>query len=243
MMRSTEEIGFQILQSINGADAFNCWMYETIKPYLHGDVLEIGSGIGNISQFVLKDNFHLSLSDISSTYLEHLQASFKNQNNTKEFLSVDLSESNFFDTYGSLRNKYDCILLLNVLEHIKDDERAVENCHFLLKENGTLIVLVPAYRVLYSTLDKTLGHYKRYTARTLLTKFSKRLFSIETSFYFNCLGIAAWFYAKVFSLETISIKSMKKYNKLVKIAKILDRLLRRKIGLSVIVVATKKKYD
>lgn len=52
-------LGYSILKSISGADKFNRWMYETIKPFCKGRILEIGGGIGNISQYFLNDGARL----------------------------------------------------------------------------------------------------------------------------------------------------------------------------------------
>ena len=46
-------VGEKTLDVIAEADKFNDWMYNTIKPFINGKVLEIGSGIGNISKFLL----------------------------------------------------------------------------------------------------------------------------------------------------------------------------------------------
>ena len=61
---STKEIdleGLETLSVIEKANKFNKWMYETIKPYSKGRILEIGCGIGNISEFFINDNFDIVL--------------------------------------------------------------------------------------------------------------------------------------------------------------------------------------
>ena len=47
--------GLVILNVIEKADHFNHWMYKTISPNCNGKILEIGSGIGNISKFFIDD--------------------------------------------------------------------------------------------------------------------------------------------------------------------------------------------
>ncbi|MDD4754877.1 MAG: hypothetical protein PHG29_02255, partial [Prolixibacteraceae bacterium] len=77
MQKETEfNNGTETLKVISDANNFNRWMYETIKPFCKGHVLEIGSGIGNISQFLLSDGYEVTLSDINSSYLEILDKRF-----------------------------------------------------------------------------------------------------------------------------------------------------------------------
>ena len=87
--------GLKTLETINKADQFNKWMYTRIKPYLCGNTLEIGSGIGNIAKFALDDGVELTLSDYETTYLDFLAQNFKTRNNAKAFLQINLNGKNF----------------------------------------------------------------------------------------------------------------------------------------------------
>ena len=69
-------VGYKTLQTINNAKRFNQWMYKTIRPFIYGKVLEIGSGIGNLSELLLKDGFELTLSDYETGYLSILRENF-----------------------------------------------------------------------------------------------------------------------------------------------------------------------
>lgn len=238
-MTHTDTAGYATLESIRNAQHFNFWMYATIKKFLTGNILEIGSGIGNISFFLLEDKFDLTLSDIDSEYLKILRNQFCNYPNAKGFFKIDLECKSFEKEYADKEGKFDTIFLLNVLEHIKDDYKAIENCRYLLKPQGTLIILVPAYKFLYSELDKQLGHYRRYTSKSLSSLFSPERFTTETLFHFNSLGVAAWLWNKVFNKSGITKSRMLLYNKLVPIAKFLDVITFKRTGLSVIAVARK----
>jgi 2-polyprenyl-3-methyl-5-hydroxy-6-metoxy-1,4-benzoquinol methylase len=63
-----DPIGKHTLKIISGATRFNHWMYSEIKPLLKGNILEIGSGIGNISRHIIKDGFPVTLSDYNPEY-------------------------------------------------------------------------------------------------------------------------------------------------------------------------------
>ena len=68
---------------------------------------------------------------------------------------------------------FDIVLLLDVLEHIKDDQAALTKGISLLKENGTMICTVPAYRILWSTHDTDHGHQRRYLKRQFRQLFNE----------------------------------------------------------------------
>ena len=68
-----DKAGYETLLSVAKADQLNRWMYETIRPYAKGNILELGSGLGNISKFFVRDGASITLSDIDEDYLVHLK--------------------------------------------------------------------------------------------------------------------------------------------------------------------------
>ena len=227
--------------SVAQAAKFNQWMFETIRPFVNGSVLEVGSGIGNISEFFLEHKFNITLSDYDDIYISQLESRFSKYSNLEGILKIDLQHPEFASYYTSLKNKFDTVILLNVLEHLKDDKIALANAGFVLKPGGCLVVLTPSYQFMYSSLDKELGHYRRYTLKKLGHIFTMNNFEIQKKFYFNLLGIIAWLYGKLLKLKSIPSGEMKFYNKLVPLGKFLDRVFFYKAGLSVIMVARKKQ--
>lgn len=238
-MEATKNTGNEILEVIAKATKFNFWMYKTIKPYLQGNILEIGSGIGNISSFFLADGATITLSDTNTFYIEKLKSKFLSSKHLQDVLLIDIQNVLFEKKYASLKDQYDSIFLLNVLEHVEDDSAGIKNCKYLLKPGGTLLILTPAYSYLYSSLDKALGHYRRYTKDRINKLFEMNNMTVQKNFYFNTLGIVGWFYGKILRLRTISSTEMKAYNKLTPLSKIIDKITFRKIGLSVITAGKK----
>jgi 2-polyprenyl-3-methyl-5-hydroxy-6-metoxy-1,4-benzoquinol methylase len=235
----TDEIGYKSLQVISHADRFNRWMFETIVPFAAGNILEIGSGIGNLSRYFLEHNYHITLSDIDPVYTNILHQQFSRFPNLQGIMQIDLQHKNFQLEYASLKESFNTVFYLNVLEHLRDDKLAVKNSLYLLKPGGTLIILVPAYPILYSRMDKALHHVKRYTKKSLNKLLSDNGTTIKKSFYFNAIGIIAWLYGKLLRLETVPKKEMNFFDKLVPTSKFLDSLLMKKMGLSVISIAQK----
>lgn len=208
-------------------------MFETIYPYCRGNLLEIGSGIGNISQFFVEKKCPITLSDTEKLYTDLLKVKF----DASPVLSIDLVHPEFSALYQKYFQSFDTVIFLNVLEHIKEHERAIENSRKFLKKGSTLIILVPAYSFLFSKIDMGLGHYRRYTKKSLSGLLFQNNIVVRKGFYFNALGLCGWWYGKMAGLKKIPGGNMKIFNKLIPIAKIIDKIFFRKFGLSVIVVA------
>ncbi len=236
MYKEVDEEGHLTLDVISNAVRFNRWMFDTISPFCAGSVLEIGSGIGNISQFFIADNRPLTLSDLRENYCSILSAKFPDN----KVVQLNLIEEKFEDIYSDYLETFDSIFALNVIEHIQDDHLAIQNCKKLLKPGGKLIILVPAYQVLYNEFDKSLEHFRRYNKKTLNSLMLENDLTIVKSFYFNFFGIIGWLVSgSILKYKTIPKGQMGFYNSLVPLIKMMDKITFNKIGLSVVSVAKK----
>jgi len=232
--------GTDTLEVISDAGKFNQWMYDTIKPYCSGNILEVGSGIGNISQYFLNDNFEISLSDLSNDYFKILEQKFSGFSNLKGLFTLDFAEKELELKYPHLIGQFDTVFALNVLEHVPDHEQAVKNCHKLLRPGGNLVILVPAFQSLFNQFDVALEHQRRYTPKTLKKVMDIPGFSIIQTQFFNVPGILGWYVSgKLMGKNLIPGGQMKLYDQLVPLWKVADWFLRPFLGLSVICVAKK----
>lgn len=237
--KENDRDGLDTLRAISGAKKFNEWMYDCIKPDCYGDILEIGSGIGNISEFFLKDNYSFHASDIRKEYTDKLERKYKYFKNLKSVYLLDIASPKFDEEYKLFFNKFDTVFAINVIEHIRDDKTAIKNCLKLLKNNGTLIILVPAYETLYNSIDQSLYHYRRYTTSSLKLVFPKNE-QITKLYSFNFMGIFAWLVSgKIFKNKVIKQKKMSLSNLMVPLFKIIDKIMLNKLGLSLIAVYKK----
>lgn len=235
--KAVDQEGLEILDVISAATKFNHWLYEAVEPYCKGTILEIGSGLGNISTFFIEDKKDIHLSDIRANYREALQNKFTS--NTHPVLDIDIAHPDFNARYASLLGSFDSVFALNVVEHIKDDDLAVKNMLSLLKPGGEMVILVPAYQLLYNAIDVSLEHFRRYTKKSLSSLMGKHA-PIKKAFYFNATGILAWWISgKVFRHKTIPAGEMKLYNTFVPVFRIIDKLVLKKLGLSVVCVIQK----
>ena len=240
--KELDKEGLETLQTISGAQRFNEWMYQTILPYVaSGPILEVGSGIGNISSFFLEEKRPICLSDIRENYCGYLEETFSEEESLIDILQLDLVHPDFETVYASWLGYFHTVFALNVVEHIEDDRLALANIQKLLAPGGRTIILVPAYQTLYNTFDKNLYHYRRYTKSTLTAIFDQNKIPVIKKFYFNFIGIAGWVLSgSILKKETIPSGQMKLYDRLVPAFKLIDRLLWNQIGLSVIVVGEKR---
>lgn len=233
--------GMETLQAIAGANQFNEWMYQTTSQNLNGHIIEIGSGIGNISSFYIRDKRKIQLSDIRDNYCSFLRDNFGEEECVSGISKIDLVHPDFSNVYAELIGQFDGLFALNVVEHIKDDTLAIANCKKLLKKGGRMVILVPAYQSLYNSFDTALEHYRRYNKTTLKKLFTTNQLTISHSQYFNMAGILGWFVTgSLMKKKIIPGGQMKLYNQLVPIFKLVDKVLLNQIGLSVIVEGVKE---
>jgi 2-polyprenyl-3-methyl-5-hydroxy-6-metoxy-1,4-benzoquinol methylase len=237
----SDETGLETLEIFAGLNKFNSWLFETIAPYCKDDLLEIGSGIGNISELLLQKFISVTLSDLRTEYCQILQKKFGSNNHLKNIYAIDLAENAFENKYASLQNGFDTIVASNIIEHIQDDRQAIKNSRSMLKKNGRLIVLVPAYNILYNGFDKELGHFHRYTKNSLSKLFNNEGFDVVHTQYFNFMAIFGWWFSgSVLKKKILPRNQLVLYNKLIPLIKLADRIMMNQIGLSVIAVGEKK---
>jgi hypothetical protein len=112
------------------------------------------------------------------------------------------------------------------LEHVEDAHGALVNIHGALKPGGHAIILVPHDQRLYGTLDKALGHYRRYSHEELRTSMEEVGFHVERILEFNRISRPAWFFrGRVMKRETLGYWSLRIFDRLVWLWRPLDRVL------------------
>lgn len=233
-------MGHAVLLNISKAAGLNQWMFESIRPYVKGRILEVGSGIGNISAIFVRRKIPLFLSDFKEEYCRVLKKNFDGQPEVGGIFQIDLADKDFDVNCAGLLGTFDTVFALNVVEHIKDDSLAVKNCYKLLAPGGHLILLMPAYRALYNRFDEELGHCRRY-ARSTINRLLSNDFEVLKIWYFNLAGIFGWwFFGSVLRRKIISKRQMDIYEKLILLFRFADWLTLRRVGLSVIGVGRKK---
>ena len=139
--------------------------------------------------------------------------------------------------------------MLNVLEHIKNDELALKKARDLLKKNGKIFIEVPATPFLYDNYDKQLKHFRRYAMSSLLMKLKKNGFNVVKKQHLGFFCFFPFFFVKIFNKifnkkNEIVLKQIKFSNNfLLKLSFILEKKLSKiyfPFGIRCFVIAEKK---
>ncbi len=230
--------GIKTLEVLEGANNYNRWIAEELLGYAKGLVIEIGSGTGNISaHFLKKKNLYLSESDPG--LVKYLKKRFKGRKGVR-ILNLDILNKD-----KALKEKFGTVISVNVLEHIKDDDKAIKNINFILKKEGRLLMLVPAKKIAYTNLDRQLGHFRRYEKKDLKKKLEENGFLIEKLFYFNAVGLVSWVVRDKFYRTSINLSPWQVFifDRLVPLLKKAENIMKPPLGISIIVVARKVSYN
>jgi 2-polyprenyl-3-methyl-5-hydroxy-6-metoxy-1,4-benzoquinol methylase len=199
-----------------------------IKKHISGDVLEVGSGYGVNTKYLITENSKTWTFIEPDPKLASKIESFTNQISIEKKVIVGTIEN-------VLNKKYDTIIYIDVLEHIENSKEELVKISKLLKPNGYLIILVPAFQFLFSDFDSKIGHFRRYNKSLLRMEIDNR-FTEKKLFYLDSCGFFASMVNKIFLKKSdINLNQVKFWDKiLVPISKISDRLLFNKIGKSLI---------
>src|SRR5271165_4708242 len=214
-----DEHGSEILARLNRAPRFTKWMADTIRPYMGDRVLEIGAGIGNLTANLVPRAVYWA-SDVNPHYLDRL----KKLKQARPYMQVQYTDASAGETYPE--EQFDTVICLNVVEHLEDDVKALRNIRRSLEKNGRAIILVPNGPGLYGSLDRVLGHYRRYTRQQLQEVCEQAGFRVEKVLKFNRIGAPGWWWnGKVLKSETFGYWQIKLLNTLLPLLRPIDRFL------------------
>jgi hypothetical protein len=165
---------------------------------------------------------------------------------------VQIIKSKGFETYNRLdemKSKIKYLYTSNVLEHIEDDVNTLRQIRGKMEENGIIAIYVPALPILFSDLDRSVGHFRRYTKKELLYKVRLAGFEVRACYYNDCIGVIASLLVKVFGYKKQtrfgSKESLLLYDRYVyPISRIFDRFLFKfVIGKNILLVAATTDSD
>jgi SAM-dependent methyltransferase len=201
-----------ILDAFASAPRFNQWMADTVRPYLGKSVLEIGSGMGNLTRYLVSERREYVATDIDREHLDRLRIRLSGQPNLK----VAVADASRAEDFHPFHRKMDAVLCLNVLEHIEDDAAALRNIRSALRDGGRAIVLVPAGPGIWGAIDQALGHWRRYSEEELRHRMSEAGFAVETVLKFNRVSRPGWWFSgRVLGRSKISRFQLRNFDRMV----------------------------
>ncbi|MDR3406687.1 MAG: glycosyltransferase [Chthoniobacter sp.] len=229
------DAGKVTLDALEQAPQFNLWMYESVKPWLGERVAELGVGRGNLSKHI-RQHGQVLLTDYRLDYLTELQGKWAAQKNL-QIGKLDMTERADYEQLRAFAP--DSVVFLNVLEHLEDDRAVLRNLFETVPAGCRIVVLVPYNMKLYSEFDKALGHFRRYAKGELEGKMSEAGLQVEKQFFFNKVGVWAWYVANTLGgQKALKPWQLRLYGILTPIFKVLDEILPTS-GLSTVVIGRK----
>ena len=192
------------------------------------NVIDFGAGSGTLAK-ILRTNFGVDpiCIEIDNDLKKNLES-----NGFRVFRSIQEVESKISLVYTS-----------NVLEHLEDDVKELIAIREKMQVGGLLAIYVPALPILFSDLDRTVGHYRRYGRMELISKVESAGYHVRSCYYNDFLGVPVSLLFKIFGLHKSlgfgSVKSLQFYDRVIyRISKIIDNAGgKRLIGKNLILVA------
>lgn len=225
--------GRGVLNNLTGTPQYLSWLAETLRPHVGDTVLEIGAGIGNIAGRLMSRRLLYVAAEKDPLHLHALRNRFLRTPN----VVVQQADPEKPEDFASMEHCFDTVLCLNILEYLQDPAAMLERLRAVLRPNGVLVVLVPQGPALFGSLDRRLGHHRRYRPADVRRLLEAEGFAVERLYQFNKAGTPPWWmYGKIFGSGTINKLVLKIFDKTVWLWRRVDWLLPWP-GLSLIVVA------
>jgi SAM-dependent methyltransferase len=228
-----KEYGSEVV--VNGLNMFSharnwkSYWISTLRSSIAGDVLEVGAGLGaNTAQINNPQVRSIHCVEPEEALATRLREA------VREIPGVISTVGTICGLSGQL---FDCILYIDVLEHIEDDKAELAEAVRLLRPGGRLIVLAPAHQALCSPFDKAIGHWRRYN-RESLSACSPPSCRLEKIGYLDSVGVIVSG-ANRFMLkqELPTLRQILFWDKyIIPVSRALDPLLGYRLGKSIVAV-------
>jgi SAM-dependent methyltransferase len=184
---ATAEYILRDQELMKAAQRYFAWQARIARQELGRRVAEVGCGVGNFTQHLL-DRDLVAAVDVEAECIAQLE---RNLNRPANVIArqMDVVDPVFVELR---EHGIDSIVCLNVLEHVRDDARALRNMAAVLPPGGKAVLIVPAFEGLYGPIDRNLGHYRRYSKKGLRALAASAGFEVKTLRYMNSIGCIGW---------------------------------------------------
>jgi SAM-dependent methyltransferase len=229
----TVPYGRLLLNNLAGTPQYLKWIGEQVIPHLGDSVLELRAGTGHLSSKLMAKRLRYVVSDKDPLMLHALENRFLRTPNVK-VCEVDPGKP---ESFAQFQDEFDTVVCLNVLEFEEHPEKTVAAIRRVLHPGARLVILVPHKQALFGSVDKPLGHRRRFERRAVAEMVQAAGFEVVHARDFNRVGALSWWiYGKLLGWKRISKVTLKLFDKTVWLWRKLDRLMLWP-GLSLIVVA------
>jgi len=232
------------LLSLDGLEQYYRWISDEAHPFMGDRLAEIGAGIGTFTDVLMRNHIaprptaRLAVFEPERTLFQLLQERIERTCPELLCASRVVTTNGYFDSHPG---QFDTVIMINVLEHIKDDQDMIRTVYHALSPGGACIVFVPALSWLYSPLDRSVGHFRRYELARLEQIMRESGFEVVAAKYMDCLGVLPWYLLNVIGGSTsINPRLARIYDSwFVPITRWIEQRWPPRIGKNVLVVARK----
>jgi 2-polyprenyl-3-methyl-5-hydroxy-6-metoxy-1,4-benzoquinol methylase len=215
------------------------WQLEQFRPWLGQRILEVGCGVGGIVSLLGRRERIVGF-DVDPEVLEHTRERFAGRPECS-FAVADVTVFSDAQLDELAAERFDTILCINALEHMRDDIAGLRALERLLAPGGTLALLMPAHNALYGPYDRLDGHWRRYDKRYLRTLLSHTGLSLLRLHYFNAAGALGWWVQ--YRLLGKSVHGESHFglmNRLIPLVRPLESWMKPPFGLSLVAVCRRE---
>ncbi len=219
--------GVENLEVMRDAVNYNRYLMELIRSHA-GDarqVIDFGAGSGTFAVPISRLGFEVTAVELD----ERLRAHVAQQGLRVAASTADLPAGSFDYAYT-----------FNVLEHIPDDVEALRGLRAKLVPGACLLIYVPAFQVLYTSMDANVGHVRRYSRDLLVRNVSAAGFKVEAVEFVDSIGFLATLAFKMTDRGSGDVNSrmLRIYDRIVfPLSRALDRIVHRWFGKNLLLVA------
>ena len=233
-----DEFVAEDLRDMGSAPRYNEWLFSQVRPYLGRTVVEVGSGIGNMTGRLLSTSERVICVEPNQHCVAHLARTHAGHPGF-QVLSASIED---VDAEALRNGGVDTVVCVNVLEHIADDVavlRKFGDCVTGLR--ASIVLLVPAVPLAFGPIDTAVGHFRRYSRGSLRKVIESAGLVVETMYYMNLLGLAGWIVnSKLKRVVRQSPRQIRIFDALTPYLESIERLVRPPVGLSLFSVARRK---
>lgn len=150
----TAQDNLEVMKDAVNYNSYQCdFIEKEIKKFNNKSVkiLDFGAGLGTFAEVLRARGYKIDCVE-------------KDKNQAKVLTA---SGYKVYSDISKVKTKYDIIYSLNVLEHIKDDSKALTSLRTCLSKNGRIVIFVPAFMVIFTKLDVKAEHYRRYKIKQI----------------------------------------------------------------------------
>src|SRR5579862_7957776 len=225
--------GRGLLNSLTGTPQYQSWITRLLRPYLGDTVIEIGAGLGNLTGRLMARKLNYVAVESDPVYMHALRNRFLR---TPNVTVARLDPENPAD-YAPWAGRFESALCVNVLESVKNPAEVLRSLYGCLQPKGDVILLLPQGPGLYGSLDRGMGHQRRFSSAEVRKLLEDAGFHVEHARQLNKIGALSWWiYGKVLRRKKIAKVSLKLFDKTVWLWRRIDGLMPWR-GLSLIVIA------